>query len=118
MNHQNGTNSQATTPEKPANYALELIESLIPRPKITRQGWQRGAALLGAGLLARWLSQKLGWLRPISNILTGLGFLIAFAYRDPERDRAGQSSNFIYAPMDGTILSVTEVENEPRFIEG
>ena len=118
MNHKQGTNSQRLTPKTSANYALEMVESLIPRPTIAREGWLRSGVLLGAGLLARGLSNRLGWLRSVGNLLTGLGFLTAFAYRDPERDPVGQSADFIYAPVDGTVLSVTEVADEPRFIGG
>lgn len=118
MNHKQGTNSQRLTPKTSANYALEMVESLIPRPKIAREGWLRSGLVLGAGLLARNLSNRLGWLRSIGNILTGLGFLTAFAYRDPERDAVGQATDFIYAPVDGTVLSITEVADEPRFIGG
>jgi hypothetical protein len=118
MNHKHGTNSQRLTPGTPANYAREMVESLIPRPKIAREGWLRSGVLLGAGLLARSLSSKLSWLRPVGNILTGLGFLTAFAYRDPERNSVGQAADFVYAPVDGTVLSVTEVADEPRFVGG
>jgi hypothetical protein len=101
-----------------SHYALELIDSLIPRPTIAPEGWPLAGGLLGAGLATSWLAKRAGWLRPVSQSLTGLGLLAAFVYRNPEREALGQAEDFIYAPADGTLLSISEVAEEPLFIGG
>ncbi len=98
--------------------ALEILEALIPRLGVAPEGWLRAGGLLGAGMALRWLARQPGGRRLVGDTLVGVGLLTAYAYRDPERDLFDTAPDFIYAPADGRILSLTELEVGPEFIGG
>ncbi len=112
------TNSSRGPVEERGNYFVELFISLIPRPTIAYEGWLRMAILFGLGIVAWWAAKWAGWLRPVGNALAALGTLTAFAYRDPERENIGRASDYFYAPVDGKVISVAEIADEPIFVGG
>lgn len=116
---------------KPKENALTIANDLIPRVSIAREGLKQTLILGANWLLDALLLQtvlkrtkiKEGWLKSglrsgasICGRVSGwLALFSAFYYRDPERLGLGVDNDFLYAPADGKVLSIEEVD-EPNFL--
>lgn len=107
---------------KENNRLTEFVESIVPQPAIAREGWLRVSALVGLGLLTRWVASRTNneliakfW-RGVSNFLLPTALLVAYTYRDPQREPIGNASDYVYSPTDGKIVSIEQVDNEPLFV--
>jgi phosphatidylserine decarboxylase precursor-related protein len=104
--------------------APELLVTVLPRPRIIKEGWPRVAGFLAAAGLFGWLSTlpalaKLARLADgLAKVCLGGSLFTAYVYRDPRREPLGNAPDYIYAPVDGTILKIEPVEDEPLFIKG
>lgn len=100
----------------------ELVSDWWPRPAMAQEGWLRVTALFGAAGLTFLLAKIAGenqageWLNKSARILGASGLLTAYAYRDPHREPLGRALDFFYAPVDGKLVSIERVENEPVFL--
>ncbi len=109
----------------------ELFSDLRPQPAFAAQGLPRAGFFLTGGSLAfvtgkwwesragSWLRHDLGTLLKLTGrILLGLGAFSLFSYRDPFRFPLGNDPDFIYSPVDGRVMEITEGVAEPKFIRG
>jgi len=111
---------------------LVPIVDFLPRPALAREGWLRLAAV-GMGLLGLFrlrslfskILKKPKLLRqlvlPIVTTACNLwlvlfGYMLYF-YRDPLREPIASDPHLVYAPADGKLISIEEVD-EPKFIGG
>lgn len=82
------------------------------------------AGLLAAAGLFGWLSthsalvKLAGLTGALAKACLGASFFTAYIYRDPRREPLGNAPDYIYAPVDGTILKIEPVEEEPLFVKG
>lgn len=100
---------------------------------LSREGWGRVGVLFlawfisgrvrhlfvprkdkSAGAIAGFFLSVLGWVR--NTLGVSLAYTLFF-FRDPERVPLGSDHTRLYAPVDGRILSLEEVD-EPKFIGG
>lgn len=118
------TQQEMSTTNKPDSVLLELLSALVPRPVVAPEGWLRIAFTLALGLLAgravKWAreSSLAGFFRTLGKGFFGLSLFTAFTYRDPAREPLGNAENYFYAPVDGTVLKVEQLADEPLFING
>ncbi len=100
---------------------------------LTREGWGRAGFLFLAWLLAGRLRHLFVpaknkqaraisgfFLRVFGLVRNSIGVSLAYTlyfFREPERVPLGNDSTRLYAPVDGRIVSVEEVD-EPKFIGG
>lgn len=85
---------------------------------MAQEGWTRVSAVFGLAivvfLVAKISRNKL--LAKIAQILLVEGLLTAYAYRNPQREPLGRAADFFYAPVDGKITNIQQIENEPTFL--
>ncbi len=104
--------------------APELLITVLPRPRIIKESWPRVAGFLAAAGLFGWLSTRPALAKfarlaaGLAKACLGASFFAAYVYRDPRREPLGNAPDYIYAPVDGTILKIEPVEDEPLFIKG
>lgn len=118
---------------KPKDTPLSVLNDIIPRVGVASEGWPQIGALAVTTITTRLVRNVLlGKPKPedsglkkliqtdlslLDRLTTSLTLLSLFYYRDPERLGLGQDVDYLYAPADGRIVAVTEID-EPKFIGG
>ena len=85
--------------------------------KCAREGYPFIIICLVSALLAWLATFVLGlWMYIIAVLLSVLTILVAWFFRDPERDRP-VDQDIVVAPADGKIIAINEI-HEPSFFDG
>ena len=85
--------------------------------KCAREGYPFIIICLVSALLAWLATIVLGlWMYIIAVLLSVLTILVAWFFRDPERDRP-VDQDIVIAPADGKIIAINEI-HEPSFFDG
>jgi phosphatidylserine decarboxylase len=117
---------------KPKETLLTIVSDLMPRMGLVPEGRKQVIALTLNGLLSAFLAGTIfkknkqkseGWPKILlrnaislfSQFSCSLAVLSAIYYRKPEPHLLGRDDEYLYAPADGKVIAIEEIE-ENKFI--